>query len=88
MAYSLTFNPDAVDDLAKFDKGMVRQILSKTVEVASKGRDYPHRALGGDLTGYFKLSVVGGTYRVIYEVDDEAEGIVIHYIERRDKVYK
>lgn len=42
--------------------------------------------LEATLKGFFKLRV--GDWRIVYEVNDVDKEIVVHAIDRRDKIYK
>lgn len=42
--------------------------------------------LGGDFKGFFKLRI--GDWRIVYEVKGIEQEIIIHAVDKRDKIYK
>jgi mRNA interferase RelE/StbE len=76
----------AVRELSELDKPIARRIVSK-INWLAENLDYIRREkLVGDLASFFKLRV--GNFRVIYEVLDQEQVIVIHKIGPRREVYR
>lgn len=78
--------PEGEDDLDDLDKGLQKRVIEKfkwLIENFDKVTPLP---LGGQWRGFFKLRV--GDWRIIYEVDNKSQQVIVHMIDRRDKIYK
>lgn len=85
-SWDLRFEKAAEDDLASLDREIRRRIIDKLdwlVKNFNKIRPLP---LGEPWKGLFKLRV--GDWRIVYEIKFSEKLIRIHYIDRRDKIYK
>jgi mRNA interferase RelE/StbE len=76
----------AVRDLARLDRPEARRIVQRINWLASNLCRIRPEALGGDLAGLYKLRV--GDYRVIYEVLDGEQMLLVHAIGHRREIYR
>ena len=84
-SYRIEFKGSAERDIRRIVPSFVARIL-KEIEALSDS-PFPRQSLklsGAERT--YRLRV--GTYRVIYEVDPEAETITIWYIRHRREAYR
>jgi mRNA interferase RelE/StbE len=81
----INFSEKASKELLKCPKN-----IQKTIMRAIRGRlsenPYRHKALSGDLKGYYRLRVAN--YRVVYSVREKELTVLIITIDVRSKVYK
>lgn len=73
-------------DLARLDRLNQRRVVEKMKWFAGHFDEVTPFPLGEPWRGFFKLRV--GDTRIIYEVEEVGSRIVVHMIDRRDKVYK
>ena len=74
---------DALDDLQKIDKPIVKRILKKISWLSQHFDDIPPEPLSGELAGTFKLRI--GDWRVIYTIENEM--ITIQAVGHRREIY-
>jgi len=74
---------DAIEDLSRLDKPIVKRILKKGSWVSDNFDSITPELLSGDFKGTFKLRV--GDWRVIYTIKNDL--ILIHAIDHRRKIY-
>lgn len=74
---------DALDDLQKIDKPIVKRILKKISWLSQHFDDIAPEPLSGELTGTFKLRI--GDWRVIYTIENEM--ITIQAVGHRREIY-
>jgi mRNA interferase RelE/StbE len=77
---------EAESDLKRLDENNRCRVLEKLNWFTENFEHVIPLPLGDPWKGFFKLRV--GDWRVIYEVENEKRLITIHYIDRRDKIYK
>lgn len=83
--WRIIFSTDAKIDLDRLDKQVRKRIIEKILWLKNNfGQTIP-LSLGGKWQGFFKLRI--GDWRVIYEIEDSKKQIVVHLIDRRDKIY-
>lgn len=83
--YSLTFKPSVEKDLRRIPKSLHERIFASLEGL--KTNPFPKQSL--KLSGAEKLYRLRvGDYRVIYEIDTQAQRITIHYIRHRRDVYR
>ena len=75
---------EALDDLQKIDKPIVKRILNKISWFSQHFDNSTPEPLSGDFSGTFKLRV--GDWRVVYTV--ERERIIIKAIGHRREIYR
>jgi len=75
----------AAHELAELDKPIGRRIARRIDWLAANLSDLKLEPLTGALSGLYKLRV--GDYRVLYEILEDEQTIVIHAIGHRSQVY-
>ena len=84
-AYSVTFKPSVEKDLRRLPASVVSRILVRIEALANA----PLSASAVKLAGAEKLFRVRvGDYRIIYEINQKAHSVVIHYIRPRRDAYR
>lgn len=84
-SYSLGFKPSVEKDLQSIPRAMVSRLLDRIDRLP----DNPTPPQSTKLQGaerLYRLRV--GDYRIVYEVDREAEQITVHYVRHRRDVYR
>lgn len=76
----------ATRDLAKLDKPTGHRIVERINWLAENVDNIKLEALSGDLAEFYKLRV--GNYRVIYEIFQDEQIILIHQIGHRREIYR
>jgi len=85
MEYSVSFEPESVDDLDKMSQVVRMRILKKIQWLGANLEKIFPLPLTGQWSGFYKLRV--GDYRVIYEFDIENQLIFITRIGHRREIY-
>lgn len=80
------FTKEGEGDLEKLDKSVKERILIRVKWLRENFDKINPLPLGYGWQGFFKLRV--GDWRIIYEIEFPKNKITIHYIGRRDKIYK
>lgn len=84
--WQLEFSRNAEKDLAALDRSLCRRIIDK-LEWLVVNFDYiTPLPLSESWRGFFKLRI--GDWRAVYEIKHSQFIILVHYIDRRDKIYK
>lgn len=73
-------------DLAKLDRPMRWQVLSRLEWLAANFDTLQPAPLHGDWKGFFKFRI--GDWRVVYSFESSKRLIKVHQIDRRDKIYR
>jgi mRNA interferase RelE/StbE len=76
----------AVRDLARLDRPEARRIVQRISWLASNLSTIRPEALDGGLAGLYKLRV--GDYRVIYEILDAEQILLVHAVGHRRDIYR
>lgn len=84
--YRIRILDAATRDLAKLDKPIGRRIVERIRWLAENLNDIRPEALTGDLSGFYKFRV--GDYRILYEILEGEQTIVIHTIDHRSRIYR
>ena len=84
--WQLEVSAEAEEDIDKLDAVIRRRVLEKLEWLQSNFDNIIPLPLGNEWRGFFKLRV--GDWRIIYEIDNAKLEITVHYIDRRDKIYK
>ena len=84
--YDVQLLDKAIDELAQLDKPIAKRITKKIKWLIENIESIQPEGLTGDLTGLYKLRV--GSYRVIYEILEGEQLIIVHAIGHRSKIYK
>ena len=85
MAYSVSFEPESIDDLDSISQVMCVRILKKIEWLSVNFEKVSAQPLTGQWSGFYKLRV--GDYRVIYEFDIENQLIFVARVEHRREIY-
>ena len=85
-SYKIELRRSAEEDLRKISPPKFITNILKKIE-SLPGNPFPRQSLklSGE-QGMYRMRV--GDYRVIYEVDQDSNRIVIHYIRHRKDVYR
>lgn len=86
VGWSVKFTPEAEEDLARLDTIVQKRVIEKITWLKTNFLKIKHKTLSNKWKGFHKLRI--GDWRVVYEVERDLNRIIIHRIERRDKVYK
>ena len=84
--YQINLLDHATTDLAQLDKQVARRIVKRLNWLAKNIDNLKIETLTGNLAGFCKFRV--GSYRVLYEIFEEEQTIVIHQIGHRRDIYK
>lgn len=86
MPWSIDFDERARRDLAALDVSIRRRVLDKLSWLEIHADEVAVLPLHGEWREFLKLRV--GDWRIAYTMDARRLVITVHYIDRRDKVYK
>jgi mRNA interferase RelE/StbE len=84
-SYSLSFKPSVEKDLQSIPRSIAARILDRIDRLPA----HPNPPQSTKLQGaerLYRLRV--GDYRIVDEVDREAEQITVHYVRHRREVYR
>jgi mRNA interferase RelE/StbE len=76
----------ATKELAKLDKLAARRVVERVNWLAENLKSVHHKTLTGGFEGLFKLRI--GDHRVIYELIDNEQMIIVHMIGHRREIYR
>jgi len=85
MAYSVSFEPESIDDLDKISEVVRVRILKKIQWLSVNFEKISALPLTGQWSRFYKVRV--GDYRVIYEFDIENQLIFIAMVGHRREIY-
>lgn len=77
---------EAEKDLDKLHKQIRKRVIEKVLWLSNNFEEVIPLPLGGRWQGFFKLRI--GDWRAIYEIDHSKREIMVHLIDKRDKIYK
>ena len=84
--YTVQLLDEAINELACLDKPIAKRIIKKIKWLAENIENIQPEGLTGELAGLYKLRV--GSYRIIYEILEDENLIIIYAIGHRSKIYK
>jgi mRNA interferase RelE/StbE len=84
--YEIRILDAATHDLAKLDAAIARRIVNRVRWLAENLDEIKPEALTGNLAGFYKLRV--GDYRVVYEIVQSEEMIIVHLVGHRREIYR
>jgi mRNA interferase RelE/StbE len=84
--YSLKIQDRAIRDLSSLDKHIAQRIVSRLNWFAENATSVKRESLTGDFSDYYKYRV--GNYRILYQIFDEKQVIVVHRIGHRREIYR
>jgi mRNA interferase RelE/StbE len=83
--YSLHLKPAVEKDLKDLPKTIILRTIRQTIALQIDPQPRQSAKLSG-LDAVYRLRV--GDYRIIYEIDEDAELVTIHYFRHRRDVYR
>ncbi len=84
-SYSINLKPSVEKDLRHLSKRLVARVVERIEKL--KADPFPRQAI--KLSGterFYRIRV--SDYRIVYEVDTQAEQVTIHYVRHRREVYR
>jgi len=84
--FDLRIQDEALQELENIDKANRQRIIRKIRWLQQNIGNTTPQKLSGNFAGFYKLRV--GDYRVIYEIIQEKQIIVVHLIGHRRDVYE
>jgi mRNA interferase RelE/StbE len=84
--YQLLFQDKAIQDLADIDKETARRIVARLHWLAQNIASIKCESLTGELSEFYKFRV--GDYRILYQVSENKQAIVINRIGHRSQIYR
>ncbi len=84
MAYKILIKPPAAKDLDSLPDKEVKKVLTHISQLSNEPRPVGVQKLT-DKEGY---RIRSGKYRVLYEIDDKTQRVMIYRIKHRKDVYK
>ncbi|MEK9132328.1 MAG: type II toxin-antitoxin system RelE/ParE family toxin [Patescibacteria group bacterium] len=84
--WRIKFTPEGEKDLLSLDKAVQKRVIRKIYWFEENFANIAPEPLSNVWKDYFKLRV--GDWRIVYQVEHNANSLIIHSIELRDKVYK
>jgi len=84
-SYELGYDPDAEEELKQLPKEIAKRLRDKAVRIAENAEVLTHKGMTGNWSGHYKERV--GDYRLIYQMDKEAQRITIIKVGHRRDVY-
>ncbi|MEH2141385.1 type II toxin-antitoxin system RelE family toxin [Nostoc sp.] len=85
--YSVVLSTEAEEIYATANQALAKKIAKCFEQLEQNPRFHPNiKPLKGDLAGYYRYRI--GDYRVIYQVDDETNQVMVNTIAHRREVYE
>jgi mRNA interferase RelE/StbE len=84
--WEISFTHTAHQDINRLHSGTRLRVIEKLRWFQEHMDEMVPLPLTAQWKGFFKLRI--GDWRVVYRVDTASRGIVIHCVDRRDKIYK
>ena len=85
MSWQFRITHQAERDISQLDVPIVRRVKERLEWFVTHFEEVVPLPLGADYKGFFKLCV--GDWRIVYEVKDLERKIIVHAVDRRDKIY-
>lgn len=86
MAWSFHLTPEAKAGIYRLDRPIRRRMEEKLGWLVSHFDEITSNPLSFGFKGFYKLRV--GDWRVVYEVKEEIQTVIVHDIDHRSKIYK
>ena len=84
--YRIRILDAAIRELERLDKPVGLRIVERINWLAENLDNLKPETLRGELSGLYKLRA--GDYRILYEILEDEQFIVIHHIGHRREIYK
>ena len=85
MSYSVSFEPESINDLDNLPQFVRARILNKISWLGINFEQITPLSLTAQWSGFYKLRV--GDYRIIYEFERENKLIIIIKVGHRSEIY-
>ena len=88
MAWTVNFEPRALGELKRFDRGAQKRVvgfLQERISGEADPRQYG-KILTGDKAGLWRYRV--GDYRIVCRIDDAAETVLVLRVAHRKDIYR
>ncbi len=77
---------DAERAIARLDAPVRKRVQERLARLITHFDEVLPLPLGGELRGFCKLRV--GDWRIVYEIRESSNEIIVHQVDRRDKIYR
>jgi mRNA interferase RelE/StbE len=84
MTYALAFKPSAEKELRKLPRDVIPRVVAAVQALSEQPR--PHGCVKLSHSESWRIRI--GDYRVIYDIDDRSQQIVVLHIGHRREVYR
>ncbi|MEI2581738.1 type II toxin-antitoxin system RelE family toxin [Scytonema sp. PRP1] len=85
--YSVILSAEAEEIYASADQALAKKIARCFEQLEQNPRFHPNiKPLKGDLAGYYRYRI--GDYRVIYQIDDDTDQVIVNTIAHRREAYE
>jgi mRNA interferase RelE/StbE len=84
--HDIRFLDQATRDLSSLDRPIILRIIERLRWLAANLDQMKPETLSGDLAGFYKFRI--GDYRVIYQIIEDEQIILIHAIGHRKEIYR
>ncbi|MBC6419069.1 MAG: type II toxin-antitoxin system RelE/ParE family toxin [Prochloron sp. SP5CPC1] len=85
--YEVVLHPDVLKFYADAQVATAKKIAGAFKQLSREPRNYPTiKSLKGTLAGYYRYRI--GDYRIIYQIDDQAQKVFVDLIVHRGEAYK
>lgn len=85
MDYTVIFKPAAEKAIERFDRKLQRRVIERSLALAKNPRPAGCSKLAGH-SNLYRLRI--GDYRVVYEVQDERQTVLVAMVAHRREVYR
>lgn len=85
MSYTLQFKPAVEKDFKSLPKTTILRVFKQILRLQNDPFPPQSNKLSG-MTHFYRIRV--GDYRIVYDVDEKTEIVVIHYVRHRRDVYR
>ena len=86
MIWRLLITIDAERAISKLDSPIRKRVQERLSRLVMHFNEIHPLPLGGVFRGFCKLRV--GDWRIVYEIRESSSEIIVHLVDRRDKIYK
>ena len=86
MSWRFEIKESAERSVSKFDISVQHRIKERLHWLVANFDHINPQPLEFEYKGFFKLRV--GDWRIVYEVKEDEKLIIVHAVDRRDKIYK
>ena len=84
--YRFDFTADAERDLDRLDQPIRKRILKRLKWLGNHAKNVRQESLSGPLGDLYKFRI--GDYRVLYDLIEHEQLILVYQIDHRSKVYR